>query len=97
MNRAIYIKIEKCHGHDYCEDDQAIHEYFKNSWVAFLHNKRRFDVSKYGAKSIIQGKELIYQPISTQVQLQILFAIERTEVNLQDLPVNMDEVTLHAD
>ena len=74
-------------------DDKAITEYFKGSWIYLLHNQIRFDSQKFGHDSIIKESAMMFIPVSTQSQLQRKLEVQRTELKLQDLVVDLDEIT----
>ena len=41
----------------------------------------------------MKESEFIWNPISTQVQLELVYKVHRTQVHLQDLAVNFDDLT----
>ena len=60
--------------------------------MQFLSNKIRFDFAKYGKDSIIKESTLKLSVLGSW-QNRKIFEISQTELALQDLAINMDEVT----
>ena len=60
--------------------------------MLILRNQIRFDHSKYGPESIILESESDGVTIG-QWRNRISYFVIKTELSLQDLPVNLDEIT----
>ena len=90
--QAMYFIIRKCTGEDYCKNDAQIKEYFAKRTMFLLTNGIRFDQQKYGEEAIIQESQ-IDEILLGSWQHLIEYRIQRTELQLQDLAIDLDEVT----
>ena len=67
-------------------------DYFAGSYMFLLSNQIRFDFEKYGKDSIMKESKLNISVLGNLQNFKLL-EISQTEVALQDLAINMDEVT----
>ena len=88
----MFFLIQKCIGADYCKNDAQIKEYFAKRTMFLLTNGIRFDQQKYGEEAIIQESQ-IDEILLGSWQHLIEYRIQRTELQLQDLAIDLDEVT----
>ena len=86
------INLFKCTDRDYCKSDEEIKNYFEDNYLYFLSNKIRFDFEKYGKDSIIKESTLKLSLLGDWKNRKI-FEVSQTELSLQDLAINLDEVT----
>lgn len=92
--RKLVVQLERCQGEDKnCSDAETINDFYKNNMIGFLSNRIRFDPTLFGEEAVIQESEFFWEPISTQVQQEMVFEVQRTELQLQDLPINLDDLT----
>ena len=75
-----------------CKSDEEIKKFFSDQNMSILSNQIRFDFEKYGSESIIQESS-IESIILGDWQSRQFFEISRTQLALQDLVFNLDEVT----
>lgn len=84
----------RCRNEPYCESEEVIDDYFANKskrlWL--LKNRIRFDPSKFGRESIILESEIEKVNINGSHTRQA-FKIHKTELSLQDLVMDFDELT----
>lgn len=90
----LYIDIVKCTPREglECKSDEEIKEYFSFFSINLLKNQVRFDQQFYGEESIIQESRIDWHNVGnwgTRVQ----YLVTKTEVFLQDIMVNLDELT----
>ena len=90
--QVILINLLKCTDRDYCKSDDEIMNYFAGSYLYVLSNQIRFDFEKYGKDSIIKESTLKLSLLANW-QNRKIFEISQTELALQDLAFNFDEVT----
>lgn len=60
--------------------------------IIVLSNQIRFDQQKYGQESIVAESKMTYFDL-TSWNSRRTFKISKTELSLQDLPVNLDQIT----
>ena len=90
--RSIQVKLNRCAGEG-CADDYTITNYFRSLLIGVYANRIRFDAQKFGAEAIVQESEFMWNAISTQIQQEAVYKVSRTELQLQDLHIDLDEVT----
>ena len=88
----IQIRLNRCMGEG-CEDDETIFSYFRKTLVGILSNRVRFDREKFGEEAVIREAEFLWNPLSTQIQQEIVYKLSRTELQLQDRHINLDDLT----
>lgn len=76
-----------------CADDETIKNYFAGSYIDLMSNRIRFDYRMFGEESLIKESTLVWTAVQTQIQTEMPFKITRTEVQLQDMAVNFDDLT----
>lgn len=62
-----------------------------------MHNSIRFDPRFYGSESIVRESRIVWFPINTEMRESIPIQIQKTEVNLQDLDIDLDQFTEFQD
>ena len=88
--RTIQINLKKCQGYEYCKTDEQITQFMKGKYLLLLSNQIRFDSDLYGIESILPESRIMWISISTQMQLSFPFVVSMTELELQDLAINLD-------
>ena len=91
--RSIYLTLYRCQGHDYCKTDEQITQFLKGKYLLLLHNQIRFDPELYGIESIIRESRIKWISISTQMQQEFPFVVTMSELQLQDLALDLDSIT----
>lgn len=76
-----------------CASDEEIKSYFAGTYLNLMSNRKRFDFRNFGEASLIKESTLLWTAVTTQVQSEMPFKVTRTEVQLQDLMFNFDELT----
>ena len=79
--RMIQVRLNRCSGED-CEDEETINNFFRSTLVGILTNRIRFDPEFFGPESIILESQIMWNSISTQVQQEVVYKIDRTELSL---------------
>ena len=92
----MYIDVVQCSGKDYCRPQDEIEKFFSTSLFQLMQNQIRFDSSKYGPESIILESRLDVIKMGEWKQ-RYAYSIQQQELLLQDLVVNLDELTLLKD
>lgn len=90
--QVIDVDIVKCTGDVNCKSDEEIKTYFGSQNIHILKNQIRFDQSKYGPEAIILETENDTIAIG-QWRNRLSFFVSKTDLSLQDLAVNLDEIT----
>ena len=75
-----------------CRPDEEIEEFFSNQYIFHWSNKIRFDFKKYGRDSIKQESEMQLSFLGAWRSRQV-YEVSTTELALQDLAINIDEIT----
>ena len=90
----VQIDIEKCRNKTgiTCKSDEDIDLYFAKRNFYILHNEVRFDYQKYGAESIIKQSKIRMESLGDW-QTRTVYKVVQTELALQDLAFNLDEIT----
>ena len=68
----------------------------EKSYIVLLRNLKRFDPSRYGRDSIIAESTVSWHRIFSSVRIYQQIDFKRNEIELQDLAVNFDDITLFA-
>ena len=76
-----------------CKSDEEITEFMKGKYLLLMSNQIRFEPKVFGEESIITESTVAWYRPSVQKQEGIIFEIVRTKLELQDLFVNLDEIT----
>ena len=87
------IQFIKCHDRDDCLPDEQIMQFIKDKYIMIMYNSVRFDSRYYDAKSIIPESRISWLLINTQMRQTIPFKVTKTEVELQDLAIDLDQLT----
>ena len=95
--RRINIQLIKCTGRPECKNDTEILEFFRDKFLIFAMNQRRFDSKKYKMNSIISESRFIWQRMNISVRETIPYYVQNTKIILQDDIANMDAITELSD
>ena len=63
--RMVNVKLERCHGQDYCASDKEITEFFRNKYLLVLQNSIRFESRYYSNKAIVAESQLNWVIVNT--------------------------------
>ena len=66
-------------------------------YLLLLSNQIRFNPLLYGRESIIKESTLTWNKVSIQKQEGLIFEVQRSELELQDLLFDLDELTMLQD
>ena len=89
--QVINVDFLKCMG-DGCKSDEEIKEFYAGQSLFVLANQLRFDFQKYGRESLIKESEFL--PVTLGLwQTRQIFEVSKTELVLQDLAINLDDIT----
>ena len=83
----------RCTGQSYCKSEAEITAFFRDKWLLFLKNQIRFDQGEYGESSIKKESLMGWHSINTQYQMTIPFKVTKTQLDLQDLHIDLDDLT----
>lgn len=92
----VQVDIVKCTGENYCKSEEEIRDYFATKFIFILKNEIRFDQQHYGEEAIIKESKVDTSFIGHWQQRQELH-ISKKDLNLQDLTVKLDDITLLHD
>lgn len=87
------IRLVLCTGKDYCLDRETALKELRDRFIGIATNRIRFEANLYGSASIVKELKQETFAIPTQIQIEIPVKVKRTEVQLQDLYVSLDDVT----
>lgn len=87
------VQFVKCHDRTDCKSDKEIKSFLRDSYLFMLSNQVRFDNSEFGKKAIIAESVTTWMIMNTQIQQTIPWKLQTTELELQDLIVDFDEIT----
>lgn len=87
------ILLNRCIGHDYCKSVDEINAYLKGKYVLLLKNEIRFDSTRYSEESIISESRLDWLRVITKQQQNLTYQIQKTRLQLQDLMIDLDQIT----
>lgn len=62
-----------------------------------MYNSIRFDSRLYDSESVIPESRVSWLPFNTQVRQTIPFKVTKTELDLQDLDIDLDDFTEYTD
>ena len=92
--RLLGVQLVKCTNRPgYCKTEEEILDYFRGKYLILLYNEIRFDQKFYGDESIKARSHMAWLPINTQVRQTLPFKVSTTQLFLQDLTINLDELT----
>ena len=88
------MEIVKCTEEDGVEykTDEEIKEYFALQQIFILSNQLSFDFQKYGEDAIVMESNLHQIWLGNWQSYQLL-SVSKTELSLQDLAIDLDELT----
>ena len=66
-------------------------------FLYMLYNQKRFQPQKYGEESVVAESNGVWLPVNTHFQQTIPYRISKTQVELQDEHVDLDDLTLIED
>ena len=93
--RLISIRLNRCVETESlkCKSEDEITQYFKNKFIFFIYNERRFDSNQFLYDSIVSKAHMKWIPVNTQVRQSLPFKVKKQEIFLQDLYIDLDDVT----
>ena len=91
--RLIQMQLVKCTGHSYCKPQSEITEFLRNKWMLFFYNEKVFDQDFYQHESFKELSQIKWISVNTQWQQTLEYKFTMTEVSLQDMVVNLDDLT----
>ena len=94
--RMLQVRLNRCTTDD-CADEDTINNYFRSTLVGIYSNRIRFNSNEFGEDAFIRESDFLWNSVSTQVQLETVYKVSRTEIQLQDMHINLDELTEHTD
>ena len=71
--------------------------HFRGKYLNLMSNLKRFDSRYFLEDSLVAESTLTWVPIQTQIQIERPYKVTKTEVQLQDRVVNLDDLTLFED
>ena len=80
-----------------CKTDKEIDDFMNGKYLLLLNNQIRFDSLLYGRESIIKESIITWNKVSIQKQEGLIFEVQRSELELQDLLFDFDEITMLQD
>ena len=90
----LFVKLEKCHGHDYCKSEEELKEFFNpNMYFILLNNQVRFDTVKHSEDSIVRESVIEWMRIDPEGLFTQQYQLRTGKINLQDLLIDMDDLT----
>ena len=78
----------------YCKSREEINAKLEGSYIYVLTNQIRFDSTKYHSDSVSKESVFSWLPLSTEISTRETFRVSKTEIELQDLFVDLDQVTV---
>eukprot|EP00353_Schmidingerella_taraikaensis_P011845 CAMPEP_0185582810 /NCGR_PEP_ID=MMETSP0434-20130131/21140_1 /TAXON_ID=626734 ORGANISM="Favella taraikaensis, Strain Fe Narragansett Bay" /NCGR_SAMPLE_ID=MMETSP0434 /ASSEMBLY_ACC=CAM_ASM_000379 /LENGTH=225 /DNA_ID=CAMNT_0028201743 /DNA_START=150 /DNA_END=827 /DNA_ORIENTATION=+ len=91
--RILSIVLNRCMGDDFCLSEQEAKKWLRGRYLILETNRIRFNPESFGTDSIIREHFEEWIPITTFAPIEVPYQISQTEVKLQDLPINFDELT----
>ena len=90
----LYVDIVICNRETEanCKEEEEIWDYFSRVQLTILKNQISFDQSKYGEEAIIKESRLDVIFLG-EWHTRSIYEINKTELSLQDLAINMDQLT----
>ena len=86
------IDLVKCKGQAHCKSEEEVEAFFKGKYIILLYNHIRFDSEYFGRESIKQESKMFWIRASSYKQTQP-FSVIKTELELQDEYLDLDEIT----
>jgi len=68
-----------------CKSDEEIKEWLKQKYILTLNNQRRFRLEEFRKGKVVPESRTNWIPINTQYREEVVFKIEITSLELQDL------------